>query len=210
MPYFRNKFSFGMLGYLLMSLTLFSNTCIQVQDEKNQDEEAYNAANSLGELILWKKLEKTKEVIDKTYDLIHTLQDSLDRAKQLVHTVTHLGMTDFSEELLYVYDIRSDVEAYVSRVPDHPYSVGIQTLYKQENVAGAAKTFADFLYVTEALPSDPNAFRQFKVGQHTVRTYYNEFADKRAFQIAQAYRKWARQYRERGLSFLRMYYKIKN
>ena len=198
MRYFLHKRFFRVLGYFLISFTLISPKCVVISDEKNQKEEMNNAASSLGEHILWKKIEKTKEVIDKTYDLIHTLQDSLDHAKQLVHTVTHLGVTDLSEELLTIYDVKNDMEAYVSRVPDHPYSVGIQHLYQQGNVAVAAKTLADFLYVTEALPTDPDAFRQLAVGQLTLRTYYHEFADKRALQVAQAYRKWAKQYRKKG------------
>ncbi len=190
------------LSYLLIALLTTSNTCVVVKDEKNRDEEIDNTASSLGEHLLWRKIRKTKEVIDSTYHLIHALQDSLDRAKQLVHTVTRLGMTSLSEELLALYDMKSDVEAYVNLPALHPYAATLNGLYRNDATI-ASQELGNMLCLTEPLPHDVAGLNELLTARSSFRTYYSEFSDKRALQVAQSYRKWAKVYRQKGTELSR-------
>lgn len=187
-----------LMGYFCIMLLLSSNTCVQVQDEKNRKEEINNAASSLGEHILWKKIQKTKETIDKTYSKIHALQDSLDRIKQMVHTIRNLGMASIDDELLDLHDIKTDIDAYVAGVPEDGPELILRQLYKNDNVRGAARDFTAMLYLDEALPKDYRALDRRLVGHNNMRMEFSEFADKRAMQTARMYRRWSRLYRDKG------------
>ena len=186
------------LGYLCIALLLSSGTCVQVQDKKNRDEEVNNAASSLGEHILWKKIQKTKEVIDKTYTKIHALQDSLDRIKQMVYTIKNLGVASISDELLDLHDIKTDIDAYVAGVPEDGAELMLRQLYKNDDVRAAAHDFTAVLYLEGALSKDYQALDHQLVGRNNVRMEFSEFADKRAMQTARMYRRWSKLYRDKG------------
>ncbi len=186
-------------GYGLMFFLLSSNTCVTiVSDKKNRKEEINNTAQSLGEHVLWKKLEKTKEVIDHTYTKIHALQDSIEQAKYLVHSVVNMKMASIESELLEINDIKLDVNAYLSGIPDNAYGAQLKMLYQNNDVDHAAQQLADMLYFTDHLPKETGALEELIAGTGNFRMYYCEFADKRAMQASRTYRKWAKLYREKG------------
>lgn len=54
-----------LLGYSLITFLIISPICVQVNDRQSRKEEINNAAQSLGEQVLWKKIEKAKEAIDQ-------------------------------------------------------------------------------------------------------------------------------------------------
>ncbi|WKN46484.1 hypothetical protein [Tunicatimonas pelagia] len=169
-----------------------------VKDKKNRKEEINNAASSLGENIMWEKIRKTKEVIDETYDKIHALQDSLDQIKQMVHTIRNLGMANIEDELLFVHDIKTDIDAYVAGVPGNGSEAVLRQLYKSDHVAQAATAFTNTIYFADALPSTVEALDQHVIDVNDLRMEYSEFADKRAMQTASMYRRWGELYRNKG------------
>ena len=186
-------------AYLGLLLILSANGCVViVQDEKNRKEEINNAASSLGETILWSKIKKTKEVIDSTYLKIRALQDSLDRAKELVHTIKDLGVASISDELLAVHDIKADIDAYVAGVPADGTELVLRQLYKNDDVVQAATDFADVLHFTDKLPKDHHQLNELMINTNNMRMEYGEFTDKRAMQTARMYRQWSKLYRDKG------------
>ena len=186
------------LSYLCIALLLSAGKCVVVKDKKNRKEEVNNAASSLGENIMWEKIKKTKEVIDKTYTKIHALQDSLDRVKQMVHTIRNLGMASITDELLAVHDLKTDIDAYVAGVPENGSALVLRQLYRNDNVARAAEDFTNLLHLGDALPQDYTALDRLLVNTNDIRMEYSEFADKRAMQTARMYRQWSKLYRDKG------------
>lgn len=184
---------------LLVYFTLSAKACVMiVKDKKNRKEEINNAASSLGETILWSKIKKTKEVIDLTYTKIKALQDSLDRAKELVHTVKDLGVASISDELLAVHDIKTDIDAYVAGIPNDGSEIALRQLYKNDDVAQAATDFVSVLHFTDALPKEHQQFNELIIHHNSMRMGFTEFSDKRAMQTARMYRRWSKLYRDKG------------
>ena len=186
------------LSYLFIGLLTTSGTCVQVSDKKNQEEEVNNAASSLGEYILWKKVKKTKKVIDETYDKIYALQDSLDRAKELVHTIKNLGMASIDDELLNFHDMKTDIDAYVAGVPSDEYALMLRQIYKYDDVQQASSDFTAILQFSDALPNDYQAMDKLLIKNNNMRMEFSEFTDKRAMQTAKMYRRWSKLYRDKG------------
>ncbi|MEK6480918.1 hypothetical protein WJR50_25475 [Catalinimonas sp. 4WD22] len=177
-----------------------SNQCVVVvKDKKNRKEEINNTAQSLGELVLWKKIEKTKEVIDKTYDKIHELQDSIDQAKYMAQSVIGMKMASIENELMGIDDIKNDIDEYVNMLPAQEYGERLYNLYKHPDVADAARELADKMYFTAPLPGTSKGLEQRIADNRNFRLYFQEFAGKRAAQAAHTYRKWADLYREKGM-----------
>lgn len=188
-----------LIGYCCICFLLISPTCVEVNDRQNRKEEINNAAQSLGEHVLWRKVKKSKEIIDETYYKIHALQDSIDQAKYLVQSVIGLGVASIENELLEIYDMKTDVDAYVAGVSNNSYGLLLKNLYEQPNAAVAAQQLADMLYYTDKLPKETAGIEKLLADHHNFRLYFEEFADKRAVQAAQTYRKWARLYRNKGM-----------
>ncbi len=197
------KVRLKLLSYCCICFLLISPTCVVVSDKKNRKEEINNAAQSLGEHVLWKKVKKTKEVIDETYHKIHALQDSIDQARYLVQSVTGLGVASIENELLDIHDLTSDVDAYVAGVPGNSYGLMLRQLYQQPDAARAAQQLTDMLYYTDKLPKETKGIEKLLAEHHNFRLYFQEFADKRAVQTAQTYRKWAKLYRKKGMELSR-------
>lgn len=188
-----------LIGYSFISFLLISPTCVQVNDRQNRKEEINNAAQSLGEHVLWKKIEKAKAVIDETYQKIHALQDSIDQAKYIAQSVVGLGVASIENELLQIHDMKMDVDAYVAGIPDNLYGAKLKNLYERPDVEVAAHELADMLYYSDQLPKETKQLQNLLTDANNFRAYFQEFADKRAMQAAHMYRKWARLYREKGI-----------
>ncbi|WP_277488035.1 hypothetical protein [Catalinimonas alkaloidigena] len=177
-----------------------SNQCVViVKDKKNRKEEINNTAQSLGELVLWKKIEKTKDVIDETYDKIYALQDSIDQAKYMAQSVIGMKMASIENELIEINNIKHDVDAYVAEPLDQEYGERLNNLYKHPDVAEAARELADKMYFAAPLPGTSNVLEQRIADNRNFRLYLQEFVGKRATQAAHTYRKWADLYREKGM-----------
>lgn len=188
------------VGYMLISLLLMSYQCVVVvKDKKNRKEEINNAAQSLGEHALWKKIEKTKEVIDETYQKIHALQDSIDQAKYIAHSVIGLGVASIEDEMLELDHFHTNPDAYVATTFNESYGALLKNMYKRKDVAIAAQELADKLYYTNSLPRQKETLDQLVADNNNFRLYFQEFTDKRSLQAASTYRKWADVYRNKGM-----------
>lgn len=187
------------LGYGLVCSMLVSPTCVEVHDKQNRKEEINNTAQSLGEHILWRKVKKTKAVIDETYRKIHALQDSIEEAKYRVQTVVGLRVASIENELLDMHDVKMDLQAYVAGIPHDPAGILLKQLYEQPDAALAARQLTDLLYLAGKLPHETQGIKKRMAERNNARLYFEEFAGKRALQTAQTYRKWAKLYRLKGM-----------
>lgn len=190
-------------GWIGIALLNFNIKCVEIADEKGRKEQIENTASSLGEHVLWKKIEKTKGVIDTVYTKIQALQDSIDAAKYTVNTIINLGIASIENELLELHDYKLDLDAYVSRVPDNAYGLMLSQLYRQEDVVSASEQFTDVIFYADHLPTTVAGVDQRVADRQGIQMHFNEFADKRSMQAAQVYRKWSRLYRDKGMELSR-------